>query len=119
MAASIDVALAVENHFSTQRSGVVPFVQVWYAHAGMWWELPLDVSLLIMDKREAGCAGATYVWDWRTTRKGTYSDTSLSRYEIDFKTMMQRNLDDENNVRRPVQIIYRILRVSEMQAFSE
>ena len=70
---------------------------------GMWWVMPDELSGGILNEWKNGAPQVSFVWDWGDSRTGSYEcngeETSLSRYIIDFQTMMQRNIDS-NRTRR-------------------
>ena len=74
---------------------------------GMWWVMPDELSGVILNEWKNGAVQVSFVWDWRDTRTGSYQcngeETSLSRYIIDFQTMLQRNMD--NNRTRRVKVV--------------
>ena len=73
----------------------------------MWWAMPHELSDPILQQWHHGAQTVSFVWDWETTRKGSYApdgeETSISRYIIDFDKMEQRNLD--NGRTRKVQVV--------------
>ena len=85
--------------------GTLPSVSQlkWETHVdfnkGIWWAMPHDLSDPILDQWINGAQQVSFVWDWEETRRGSYrpdgADTSLNRYNIDFETMRQRNLDND------------------------
>ena len=76
-------------------------------HNDMWWAMPHELSDSILQQWHHGAQQVSFIWDWKTTRKGSYqpdgAETSISRYIIDFDTMYQRNLD--NNRMRKVKVV--------------
>ena len=76
----------------------------------LWWDIPPEISDAIEEARKNGCHAAVFTYDWGYQRNANFSDpvtqepTTLSRYEIDFNTKMQRNLDTGN--RREVRLVY-------------
>ena len=76
-------------------------------HNDMWWAMPHELSDSILQQWHHGAQQVSFIWDWKTTRKGSYqpdgAETSISRYIIDFDTMQQRNLD--NNRIRKVRVV--------------
>ena len=79
-------------------------------HNELWWDIPVAISVELERLRGSGYDEATYVYDWGKKRNGNYLDpitaevTTLSRYSIDFRTKMQRNLDSESM--REVRLVY-------------
>jgi hypothetical protein len=75
---------------------------------GMWWEMPQELYAQLLQKYREDYAEATFVWDWGGTRDGSWAPdgetTTLNRYVIDFRTMIQRNLD--NGRTRRVRFVY-------------
>ena len=73
----------------------------------MWWAMPQELSDPILHQWHLGAQEVSFVWDWGTTRKGSFQpegrETSINRYIIDFDKMEQRNLD--NNRTRKVQVV--------------
>ena len=73
----------------------------------MWWVMPDELSGGILNEWKNGALQVSFVWDWGDSRTGSYEcngeETSLSRYIIDFQTMMQRNTD--NNRTRRVKVV--------------
>ena len=73
----------------------------------MWWAMPHELSDPILQQWHRGAQTVSFVWDWQTTRKGSYQpdgeETSISRYIIDFDKMEQRNLDNDRT--RKVQVV--------------
>ena len=73
----------------------------------MWWAMPQELSDAILEQWTYGAQQVGYIWDWKTTRLGSYqpggAQTSINRYIIDFDTMYQRNLD--NNRMRKVKVV--------------
>ena len=73
----------------------------------MWWAMPRELSDPILEQWHHGAQTVSFVWDWQTTRKGSYKpdgeETSISRYMIDFDKMEQTNLD--NGRTRKVQVV--------------
>ena len=69
----------------------------------MWWAMPHELSDPILEQWNRGAQQVSFIWDWKTLRKGSYQpdgeETSISRYIINFDTMSQRNLDSRR-VRR-------------------
>ena len=69
--------------------------------------MPADLSQHIYEicKTEDGVG---YTWGWGDSRVGSWEldgeATSISRYEIDFKTWVQRNLDNDH--RRSVRHVW-------------
>ena len=83
----------------------VPIFEV--ALKNTWWSMPADLSRHIYEiyKTEDGVC---YTWDWGDSRVGSWEldgeATSINRYVIDFKTWVQRNLD--NDRRRSVRLVW-------------
>ena len=83
----------------------------WETHVeftnGMWWAMPHELSDLIVHEWTQGAQLVTYVWDWGDTRTGSYRpdgvETTLNRYQIDFDTMLQRNIDNDRT--RKVKVV--------------
>ena len=73
----------------------------------MWWMMPGELSTGILSEWQNGATQVSFVWDWRETRIGSFQldgeCTSLSRYIIDFQTMLQRNTD--NNRTRRIKVV--------------
>ena len=74
---------------------------------GMWWVMPHELSDAILQTWSTGAKQVSFVWDWEATRQGSYcpdgEGTSISRYMIDFETMLQRNLDNDRT--RKVKVV--------------
>ena len=80
------------------------FVSLWQVEmGGWWWDSPSEMSAAITAAKAAGSTHAVYTWDWDTFRPGAWrpndEETSISRYEICFATMLQRNIDNERQRR--------------------
>ena len=79
-------------------------------HGEFWWDIPPNISDAIEATRKDGCHAAVFTYDWEYQRRTNFTDpianeaTTLSRYEIDFTTRMQRNLDSGS--RREVRLVY-------------
>ena len=75
---------------------------------GMWWEMPLELSSELLDKKRQDFEEVTFVWDWADTREGSFAPdgekTSFNRYVLNFGTMLQRNMDNERT--RRVRIVH-------------
>ncbi len=75
-----------------------------------WWAIPREMSLQLQGHRDAGSEQAGCTWDWGDTRSGSWRPdgevTRINRYLIDFRTMTQRNLD--NNRKRTVQLAWKL-----------
>ena len=73
----------------------------------MWWTMPHALSDQIVHAWTQGAQIVSYVWDWGSTRTGSYRPngayTTINRYTIDFNTMLQRNTD--NNCTRRVKVV--------------
>jgi len=76
----------------------------------VWWDIPQVISDAIEDTHKNGCTQAVYTYDWGYQRPNNFSDpitnatSTISRYEFDFGTMMQRNLDSDST--REVRLVY-------------
>ena len=72
-------------------------IQIDFNH-DMWWTVPRDLTDQILHQVQCGAQEVNFVWDWREFRVGSFvlngEATSLSRYVIDFTTMMQTNIDN-------------------------
>ena len=79
-------------------------------HGNFWWDIPPIISDAIEATRAAGCEIAVYTYDWGYERTANFIDpitneaTTVSRYEINFQTKIQRNLDTEKT--RTVRWVY-------------
>ena len=77
----------------------------------MWWAMPHELSDSILEQWTPETQQVSFIWDWQTTRKGSYkpngTDTSISRYIIDFDTMHQRNIDNDRTRRVKVVCVLR------------
>ena len=73
----------------------------------MWWQMPSQLSAELLEKYHEGCEEASYIWDWKSKREGTWQmdgePTSINRYIVNFRTMSQQNIDT-HSVRR-IQIV--------------
>ena len=74
----------------------------------MWWAMPHELSDDILQQWIHGAREVSFVWDWKTARKGSFvgpdgAKTTINRYIIDFDTMYQRNTD--NNRLRQVKVV--------------
>ena len=73
---------------------------------GMWWDMPVELANLIEAQYMSGVPMCSYVWDWGSSRPGSYApegvQTSINRYTINFLMMQQTNSDNgrQRNVRR-------------------
>ena len=81
-------------------------------HNDMWWAMPHELSDPILDQWTNGAQEVSFIWDWGSTRKGSYQepngeDTSINRYIIDFDTMLQRNIDNDRTRRVKVVCVLR------------
>jgi hypothetical protein len=72
-----------------------------------WWSVPPVLSRAIYDQYALG-NDVAYTWDWGNKRSGSWSPegqtTTINRYTIDFKEMLQTNID--NNRKRSVRWIW-------------
>ena len=64
----------------------------------MWWSLPDGLSADIIAQDEQGL-DVTFIWDWgENGRTGSWQPegqpTSISRYHLNFTTMVQTNIDN-------------------------
>ncbi len=70
-----------------------------------WWQMPPVLSTPLEEQLSAGKQGASYVWPWKDESKGSFrphgEPVGISRYQIDFDTMVTTNLD--TGVKRKVQ----------------
>ena len=70
---------------------------------GMWWEMPLQLSAELVQKQRENYEEASFVWDWEDTRNGSWvpdgETTTFNRYVINFRTMTQRNIDNDRTRR--------------------
>ena len=86
---------------------LVPSLEVSYRN-DMWRALPKNTSSDLYALFRQGYEGGSYVWDWKDSRTGTWTQnvntTSISRYLIDFRSMEQRNID--NDRRRSVRFVF-------------
>ena len=73
----------------------------------MWWSMPPWLSQPIYDHYARG-NNVSYTWNWGDKRNGSWSPegqtTAINRYMIDFKEMLQTNID--NNRKRSVRWIW-------------
>ena len=73
----------------------------------MWWSMPPWLSQAIYAEYALG-NDVVYTWDWGNKRSGSWSPegqtTTINRYTIDFKEMLQTNID--NNRTRSVRWIW-------------
>ena len=93
--------------------GTLPLVtqMKWEIHVefnnDMWWAMPHELSDSILGQWTPAARQVSFIWDWQATRKGSYkpngTDTSISRYIIDFDTMHQRNIDNDRT--RKVKVV--------------
>ena len=72
-----------------------------------WWSMPPWLSQAIYDEYALD-KNVVYTWDWGNKRSGSWSPegqtTTINRYQIDFKEMLQTNID--NNRKRSVRWIW-------------
>ena len=88
------------------EQSAVPIFEVAFNN-DMWWSMPADLSQELYDKYEDG--QPVFYWcDWTKSRYGSFEidgePTSINRYQIDFNTWEQRNLD--NDRRRSVRLVW-------------
>ena len=80
-------------------------------NSDMWWTMPYELSDSILEQWTSGAQQVSYIWDWGTKRKGSYSpdgaETSINRYILDFDTMYQRNIDNGRTRKAKVVCILR------------
>jgi len=83
---------------STTRTQIV--WQVYYSSQEnweTWWQMPPVLATQLEEQLSAKMEGATYVWPWKEESKGTFRPdgelSGISRYQIDFDTMVTTNLD--------------------------
>ena len=90
----------------------VPEIQIDY-DGGMWWSLPLDDSAKIIEQSKT-TPSVIFVWNWGNKSQGAFRQegekTGFSRYEFDFSTHWQINLDTKFQRR------FRVVMVQEEQA---
>ena len=67
---------------------------------GSVWHMPYSLSNYILAQWIGGATLVSFIRDWGDTRFGSFRpngiQTSISRYNIDFSKMQQRNLDDDS-----------------------
>ena len=86
----------------------VPVMQVAY-NGGQWWDMPMELSLPLFHAKMQGLPNQIYCWDWGGNgHLGTFElngrQTGWSRYNLQFDTMIQTNLDTQGQ--RSVRIVY-------------
>ena len=80
-------------------------------HGDLWWDIPPPISDAIEETRRNGCDAVTFTYDWGWQRSSNFKDpitgelTTISRYQIDFRTKKQKNLD--TGFEREVRLVYR------------
>ena len=89
------------------QPGMVPIIEVAFKK-DMWWSIPAEMSQALYERYENN-EDVGYTWDWGETRTGSWrgadaSETSISRYVIDFRAMEQRNID--NGRRRSIRVVW-------------
>ena len=74
-----------------------PIIEVAF-RKDMWWSIPASMSQQLYDKHRAGEESIGYTWDWGGARRGAWSpdgeETSINRYLLDFRSMVQKNIDN-------------------------
>ena len=84
----------------------VPIYEVAFRN-GTWWSIPLLLSQQIY-RMSLTHAVVGYTWEWDGTRRGSFSpegqSTDINRYELDFRTWIQRNMD--NDRRRSFRLVW-------------
>ena len=76
-----------------------------------WWDIPEAISDEINNARNLGSTSVVYTYDFGYERARNFADpetgapTTIARYEINFETMMQRNLDDAAGTERRVRLV--------------
>ena len=77
----------------------VPIVEVAF-DKGLWWPIPVEISRALYQQFREEQEG-TYEWNWgEDGRDGSFKGvngnetTKINRYKIDFKCMMQTNMDN-------------------------
>ena len=95
----VDMTSSADRHDMTTSADrkKYPILEVAYPH-NMWWSLPPEISQRLYDEYIRG-NDASYIWDWGNTRSGSWSPegkpTTINRYTIDFRTMVQTNSDNK------------------------
>ena len=94
-------------HDEFLRRGQQLCIQVEFKN-GMWWEMPSDLSSILLAQMRDGYHEVSFVWDWEETRSGAHvtpegENTSFNRYILNFTTMQQINID--NNRTRRIKIV--------------
>ena len=88
------------------EQSAVPIFEVAFKK-GMWWSIPADMSQRMYENYKSN-EDVGYTWDWGNSRYGSFEidgePTSTNRYQIDFNTWEQRNLD--NDRRRSVRLVW-------------
>ena len=107
------VMASMETDATHPLLGQLPHVSQlkWEIHVdfnnGMWWAMPHELSDGIVREWMKGAQQVSFVWDWGTTRTGSYRpdgvETSHNRYINDFDSMQQRNLDNDRT--RTVKVV--------------
>ena len=108
----MDPSFAVPAHPAGPTGSTGPVTRMkWEIHVefnnDMWWTMPHELSDSILEQWTPAARQVSFTWDWQATRKGSYkpngTDTSISRYIIDFDTMHQRNIDNDRT--RKVKVV--------------
>ena len=86
---------------------LIPIVEVAFRN-DTWWTIPEQMSKQLYEAYITG-QDAGYTWDWGPgNRLGSWKpdgeDTSINRYVIDFRNMVQTNIDNQR--KRSVRIVW-------------
>ena len=75
-----------------------PIIEVAFRN-DMWWSIPASMSQELYDRHRAGEEWIGYTWDWGEARRGAWrpdgEETSINRYLLDFRSMVQTNIDNQ------------------------
>ena len=61
--------------------------------------MPLQLSAELVQKQRENYEEASFVWDWDYVPWGFFGATTFTRYVINFRTMTQRNIDNDRTRR--------------------
>ena len=87
---------------------LIPAIEVAFRN-DTWWTIPQFISEPLYQAYIARLDFAGYTWDWGPgNRLGSWKpdgeDTSINRYVIDFRNMVQTNIDNQR--KRSVRIVW-------------
>ena len=93
-----------ETFMSERDRGKVPVIEVASTY-GMWWAFPQDLSQQLYEMyQEGNSTKCSYIWDSRDSSLGAWMPEKIHRFEIDFETGIQRDID--NNHCRTMRVVW-------------